>query len=119
MKRFLLVCLLLTSSSLAGAEISGCPSCLTADLRNGRAWAQLDRAAKIYYLTGVMEGTLAASADLFFNVQGVEGCDNSKGMDAIVCRTCTTLDLIAELDLFYQVPANRGIPVVFALPACI
>jgi hypothetical protein len=118
MKTTLLVCFLLSTYASA-AEIPGCPNCLTADFRNGRAWAQLDQAAKIYYLTGVMESSIAASADLFFNAQGIDGCDNPKSLAALTCPTCATLDIIAELDAFYQAPANRGIPVVFALPVCV
>lgn len=121
LRRMVVLALLFISLGLSNlsADVPSCVNCQTAGMVNGRYWATLDWASKVFVLTGIMEGIKAASSSPFSTVQGVEGCGNSNGMDNLWCTTCTVGDLMTELDAFYQVAPNKGIPVAFALTACI
>lgn len=117
--RLFLACILIAFSVALNALASSCPGCETAGMLNGRYWAMLDNPQKIAYVTGLQEGVKAACLKRFFTVQGIDAASNVHALDSFTCQTCTVGDLSSDLDLFYQVAANRGIPVSFALTACL
>ena len=81
---------------------------------NGRIWAAIDADSKIAFLMGLKEGALQCRKELYSDAKKPLDTKASVLLSLFSANT-TVAQMLDSLDKFYSAPANRPVPIVYAM----
>jgi hypothetical protein len=79
--------------------------------QNGRTWHQMDKQTKNLFLTGIQDGAILLSKEIFATNHS---CDATRPLTAITISGFRFSDIVKQVDLSYADSANIRVPIIEA-----